>query len=77
MSLLHRHRWFVAAAGITLAFAAVSVFAHKSQDGERIYSEFHQEMESFRGRESGCGAAEAFVRLARVRSATKLPGMGA
>jgi signal transduction histidine kinase len=31
MSLFHRHRWFVAAAGITLAFAAVSVFAHKSQ----------------------------------------------
>ena len=54
-----------------------ALFAHKSQDGERIYSEFHQEMESFRGRESGCGAAEAFVRLARVRSATKLPGMGA
>src|SRR5580698_77258 len=31
MSLLHRHRWFVAAVGITLAFAAVSLLTHKSQ----------------------------------------------
>jgi len=30
MSLLQRHRWFAAAAGITLAFAGVSVFAHPS-----------------------------------------------
>jgi len=30
MSLLQRHRWFVAAAGITLAFAVVSLTAHKS-----------------------------------------------
>src|SRR5215467_6039420 len=30
MSLFQRHRWFVAAAGITLAFAAVSLTAHKS-----------------------------------------------
>ncbi|MGO9086939.1 MAG: sensor histidine kinase [Candidatus Sulfotelmatobacter sp.] len=30
MGLLHRHRWFVAAAGITLAFAAVSLTAHRS-----------------------------------------------
>jgi signal transduction histidine kinase/uncharacterized membrane protein HdeD (DUF308 family) len=29
MSLLSRHRWFAAAAGITLAFAGVSLFAHK------------------------------------------------
>src|ERR1019366_864802 len=53
-----------------------AVFAHKSQDGERIYREFHQAMESYRGRESGCGAAEAFVHLARVHSTTKLPGLG-
>jgi hypothetical protein len=31
-------------------------------------------MESYRGRESGCGAAEAFVHLARVHSGTRLPG---
>ncbi len=30
MSLFRRHRWFVAAAGITLVFAAVSLTAHKS-----------------------------------------------
>ncbi len=30
MSLFQRHRWFVAAAGVTLAFAAVSLSAHKS-----------------------------------------------
>jgi signal transduction histidine kinase len=30
MSLFQRHRWFVAAAGVTLAFAAVSLTAHKS-----------------------------------------------
>jgi signal transduction histidine kinase len=29
MSLLARHRWFVAAAGITLAFAGVSLLSHK------------------------------------------------
>jgi len=51
-----------------------ALFAHKSQDGERIYSEYHQVMENYRGRESGCGAAEAFVHLARVHSSTKLPG---
>jgi signal transduction histidine kinase len=30
MSLLRRHSWFVAAAGITLAFSAVSLSAHRS-----------------------------------------------
>lgn len=33
-------------------------------------------MENYRGRESGCGAAEAFVHLARVSSASRLPGLG-
>jgi signal transduction histidine kinase len=32
MSLFRLHRWFAAAAGITLAFASVSVFAHKSNE---------------------------------------------
>ena len=53
-----------------------ALFAHKSQDGERIYREYHQAMESYRGRESGCGAAEGFVHLARVHSTTPLPGVG-
>ena len=52
-----------------------ALFAHRSQDGERIYREFHQPMEDFRGRESGCAAAEAFVHLACVHSRTKLPGV--
>jgi len=30
MNLFRRHAWFAAAAGVTLAFAGVSVFAHKS-----------------------------------------------
>jgi LmbE family N-acetylglucosaminyl deacetylase len=42
-----------------------ALFAHKSQDGERIYRDHHEVMENFRGRESGVTAAEAFVRLAR------------
>jgi len=42
-----------------------ALFAHQSQNGERIYSQHHEVMENFRGRESGVSAAEAFVRLAR------------
>jgi LmbE family N-acetylglucosaminyl deacetylase len=53
-----------------------ALFAHKSQDGERIYRDYHQAMEIWRGREAGCAAAEAFVHLARVHSAAKLPGIG-
>ena len=52
-----------------------ALFAHKSQDGERIYRDYHEVMENYRGREAGCGAAEAFVRLARVDSTTRLPGL--
>ncbi|HLY20608.1 MAG TPA: PIG-L deacetylase family protein [Bryobacteraceae bacterium] len=51
-----------------------ALFAHKSQDGEQIYREYHQLMENYRGRESGCGAAEAFVHLARVHATSRLPG---
>ena len=52
-----------------------ALFAHKSQHGERIYSAYHQVMENYRGRESGCNAAEGFVHLARVTAATRLPGV--
>jgi LmbE family N-acetylglucosaminyl deacetylase len=51
-----------------------ALFAHKSQHGEQIYREYHQIMEEFRGREGGCGAAEAFVHLARVSGGMPLPG---
>jgi LmbE family N-acetylglucosaminyl deacetylase len=52
-----------------------ALFAHKSQDGERIYREYHEVMENYRGREGGCGAAEAFVHLARVHAGSPLPGL--
>jgi N-acetylglucosamine malate deacetylase 1 len=51
-----------------------ALFAHKSQDGERIYREHHEVMENFRGRESRVPAAEAFVVLASARGAQRLPG---
>jgi signal transduction histidine kinase len=38
MSLFQRHRWFVAAAGISLAFAVVSLLAHKS-DGLTAFAD--------------------------------------
>ena len=43
-----------------------ALFAHKSQDGEAIYSRHHEIMENFRGRESGVPAAEGFVHLSRI-----------
>ena len=51
-----------------------ALFAHKSQDAESVYRRHHGPMEEFRGREAGCAAAEAFVRLGRSRTAS-LPGL--
>jgi LmbE family N-acetylglucosaminyl deacetylase len=51
-----------------------ALFAHKSQDGQRIYSEHHEVMENWRGREARVTAAEAFVLLASARGADRLPG---
>jgi len=51
-----------------------ALFAHKSQDGERIYRDYHQAMEDFRGREARVTAAEAFVLLPGAQGAQKLPG---
>jgi len=51
-----------------------ALFAHKSQDGERIYRDHHQVMEDFRGREARVSAAEAFVLLPGAQGAQKLPG---
>ncbi len=53
-----------------------ALFAHKSQNGEEIYRKYHEVMEAFRGREAGATAAEAFVHLARVNGASRLPGIG-
>jgi LmbE family N-acetylglucosaminyl deacetylase len=52
-----------------------ALFAHKSQDGERIYRVHHEVMETFRGRELGVAAAEAFVSLPRDNRDGKLPGL--
>jgi LmbE family N-acetylglucosaminyl deacetylase len=52
-----------------------ALFAHRSQDGERIYSKHHEVMENFRGRELGVAAAEAFAQLARDRRSGGLPGL--
>jgi N-acetylglucosamine malate deacetylase 1 len=42
-----------------------ALFAHESQHGEAIYRDHHEPMESFRGREIGVAAAEAFIALDR------------
>jgi LmbE family N-acetylglucosaminyl deacetylase len=51
-----------------------ALFAHKSQQGEAIYRDHHEIMESFRGREVRAAAAEAFVLLPSPKGALKLPG---
>ena len=53
-----------------------ALFAHKSQNGEEIYRRHHEMMETFRGREAGTTAAEAFVHLGRVSGTSPLPGLG-
>jgi LmbE family N-acetylglucosaminyl deacetylase len=52
-----------------------ALFAHRSQDGERIYRTHHEVMENFRGRELGVAAAEAFAQLARDSHTGRLPGL--
>jgi len=52
-----------------------ALFAHVSQGGERIYRDHHEVMETFRGRELGVAAAEAFVSLARDNRGGRLPGL--
>jgi LmbE family N-acetylglucosaminyl deacetylase len=42
-----------------------ALFAHVSQDGQGIWREHHEIMASWRGREVGVLAAEAFVHLSR------------
>jgi LmbE family N-acetylglucosaminyl deacetylase len=42
-----------------------ALLAHKSQNGEQIWKEHHEIMATFRGRELGVAAAEAFAGLAR------------
>jgi len=44
-----------------------AVLCHKSQDPEEILNEWHIPMELFRGKESECPAAEAFMFLHKTR----------
>jgi N-acetylglucosamine malate deacetylase 1 len=52
-----------------------ALLSHRSQDGEAIYRKHHEVMETFRGRELGVAAAEAFVSLARDSRSGQLPGL--
>ncbi len=51
-----------------------ALFAHKSQNGERIYRDHHEVIEIWRGREARVAAAEAFALLPSARGADRLPG---
>jgi LmbE family N-acetylglucosaminyl deacetylase len=59
----------------TRAKKKAALFAHRSQNGEEIYRRHHEVIESFRGREAGVVAAEAFIRLARDHRTGKLLGL--
>ena len=52
-----------------------ALLSHRSQDGEGIYRKHHEVMETFRGRELGVAAAEAFMALARDSRSGRLPGL--
>ena len=52
-----------------------ALFAHASQNGEEIWHKHHEAMATFRGREAGFSAAEAFVRLNRRVPMGNLPGL--
>ena len=51
-----------------------ALFAHVSQNGQGIWKDHHEIITSWRGREAGVTAAEAFVHLNRDTQSTKLPG---
>jgi len=51
-----------------------ALFAHVSQNGQGIWKDHHEIITSWRGREAGVAAAEAFVHLNRDTQITKLPG---
>ncbi len=52
-----------------------ALFAHVSQNGEEIYRRHHEVMETYRGREVGAEAAEAFAHLPRNDGTGGLPGL--
>jgi len=52
-----------------------ALFAHESQNGRAVWSEHHEIMAAWRGREAGVRAAEAFVRLNRGSEISGVPGL--
>jgi N-acetylglucosamine malate deacetylase 1 len=52
-----------------------ALFAHVSQDGKGIWRQHHEVIATWRGREAGVGAAEAFVHLNRDSQSSNLPGL--
>ncbi|HXJ56851.1 MAG TPA: PIG-L deacetylase family protein [Verrucomicrobiae bacterium] len=52
-----------------------ALFAHVSQDGQGIWRQHHEPIATWRGREAGVTAAEAFVHLNRHSQASTLPGI--
>jgi signal transduction histidine kinase len=73
MSLFQRHRWFVAAAGITLAFAVVSLSAHKS-DALTAFADFTGLILMLLG--GGITLANTFTRPRQERSFWGLMTLG-
>src|SRR5262249_17828377 len=51
-----------------------ALFVHRNQNGEGIYQHHHEIMETFRGRELGVVAAEAFAHFVRDSRNGRLPG---
>ena len=52
-----------------------ALFAHESQDGRGIWRQHHEIIASWRGREAGVSAAEAFVHLNRDSQFSGLPSV--
>jgi LmbE family N-acetylglucosaminyl deacetylase len=59
----------------TLEKKKSALFAHKSQHGEGIWRDHHELIASWRGREAGVKAAEAFFCVNRDLSVSGLPGL--
>jgi LmbE family N-acetylglucosaminyl deacetylase len=52
-----------------------ALFAHVSQDGQGVWRDHHEIIASWRGREAGVKAAEAFVHFNRDGKIASLPGI--
>jgi len=52
-----------------------ALLAHRSQNGESIWSRHHEPIAIWRGREAGVPMAEAFVHLNRETKSGRLPGV--